>query len=514
MTQTAKMSLTAAAAALLAAGVTLTTTASGWTLPGFGKAPAAAVNGDATAANAAPATTVALAAATTPAPAAPLPPAQVPNYRAIVQTQGPAVVGITVAGLHKAGSGDADDDAPSAARGFGDDDPFFRFFRGVPGLRLPQQGAQPFRGQGSGFIISADGLVLTNAHVVRDAKQVTVKLSDRREFAAKVLGSDPATDIAVLKLDAKNLPTVQLGDAKQVQVGDYVLAIGAPYGFEQSATQGIVSAKGRSLPGESVVPFIQTDAAVNPGNSGGPLFDASGRVVGVNAQIYSQSGGFQGLAFSIPVDVALRVKDQIVAHGKVEHARLGVTLQDLSAPLAASFGLEAPDGALVSSVQPGSAAAKAGLKAGDVITAIDGEPVRVAGDISSRVGLARPGDKLKLELWRDKSRTSETVALGRADKDEQEAAAAPQGASLGLALRPLQPQELRGSGLDHGLLIERVGGPSQLAGVQPGDVLLALNGKPVQDVEQVRAALKSNPKQVALLVSRDGQQIFVPVRLG
>ena len=514
MTQTAKMTLTATAAALLAAGVTLTTTASGWTLPALFKdntpAPssvAPTATGDATPGSATP-TAVAPAARATAAPAVALPPTQVPNYRAIVQTQGPAVVGITVAGLHKV-------DGPSAADAQGmEDDPFFRFFRGVPGMRLPQQGAQPFRGQGSGFIISSDGLVLTNAHVVRDAKQVTVKLSDRREFAAKVLGSDPATDIAVLKLDAKNLPTVQLGDARQVQVGDYVLAIGAPYGFEQTATQGIVSAKGRSLPGESVVPFIQTDAAVNPGNSGGPLFDASGRVVGVNAQIYSQSGGFQGLAFSIPIDVALKIKDQLVAHGKVEHARLGVTLQDLSAPLAASFGLDAPDGALVSSVQPGSAAANAGLKAGDVITAIDGEPVRIAGDVSSRVGLARPGDKLKLELWRDKSRVSETVALGRADKDVQEASAAPEGGSLGLALRPLERQELRGSGLDHGLLIERVTGPAQLAGVQPGDVLLALNGKPVQDIDQVRAALKSSPKQVALLVARNGQQIFVPVRLG
>ena len=505
MTQTAKLTLTATAAALLAAGVTLTTTASGWTMPNPFKDKAAAT------ADAAPAV-VAQAAAPT-APAIALPAAPLPNYRAIVQTQGPAVVGITVAGLHKVGNGDdADDDDTPAARG--GDDPFFRFFRGIPGMRMPQQGPQPFRGQGSGFIISADGLVLTNAHVVRDAKQVTVKLSDRREFSAQVLGSDPATDIAVLKVDAKGLPTVQLGDPRQVQVGDYVLAIGAPYGFEQTATQGIVSAKGRSLPGDSVVPFIQTDAAVNPGNSGGPLFDAAGRVVGVNAQIYSQSGGFQGLAFSIPVDVALKVKDQIVAHGKVEHARLGVTLQDLSAPLAASFGLGAPDGALVSSVQPGSAAAKAGLKAGDVITGVDGEPVRVAGDVSSRVGLARPGDKLKLELWRNKNRVSETVSLGRAERDRQEASAAPEGGSLGLALRPLERQELRGSGLDHGLLIERVAGPAQLAGVQPGDVLLALNGKPVQDVEEVRAALKSSPKQVALLVARDGQQIFVPVRLG
>ncbi|RZL32506.1 MAG: trypsin-like serine protease, partial [Rubrivivax sp.] len=350
MTQTAKLTLTATAAALLAAGVTLTTTASGWTVPALfkGKEPTTAAATTATAPAPAEAP-VAVALAAPAVAAVTMPPAQLPNYRAIVQTQGPAVVGITVAGLHKV-------DGPAMAEGPGmEDDPFFRFFRGVPGMRMPQQGPQPFRGQGSGFIISSDGIVLTNAHVVRDAKQVTVKLSDRREFAAQVLGSDPATDIAVLKLDAKGLPTVQLGDPKQVQVGDYVLAIGAPYGFEQTATQGIVSAKGRSLPGDSVVPFIQTDAAVNPGNSGGPLFDAAGRVVGVNAQIFSQSGGFQGLAFSIPVDVALKVKDQIVAHGKVEHARLGVTLQDLSAPLAASFGLTAPDGALVSSVQPGSA---------------------------------------------------------------------------------------------------------------------------------------------------------------
>ncbi len=431
-----------------------------------------------------------------------------PNFRAIVARQGPAVVGIRVAGLRQV------DDQPEMGDGGDEDDPFFRFFRGIPGLRMMPRGALPFRGQGSGFIVSTDGLVLTNAHVVRDAKQVTVRLSDRREFAAKVLGSDPATDIAVLKVDAKGLPTVALGDARSLQVGDWVLAIGAPYGFEQTATQGIVSAKGRSLPGESVVPFIQTDAAVNPGNSGGPLFDAAGRVVGVNAQIYSQSGGFQGLAFSIPVDVALKVKDQIVAHGHVEHARLGVTLQDLSAPLAASFGLKAPDGALVASVVPGSAAARAGLKAGDVITAVDGQPVQVAADVSSRVGLARPGDRLALAIWRDKSRSDFAVSLGRAESDRQQAAASQDGPTLGLLLRPLNPDELRRAGLDHGLLIERASGPAQLAGVQGGDVLLALNGKPVQRVEQVREALHAHPSQVALLVARDGQQIFVPVSLG
>ena len=450
-------------------------------------------------------------AATTPADTAstqrvePLPAGSAPNYRAIVQAEGPAVVGVTVAGLRNA----EDQGMPNF-----EDDPFFRFFRGVPGFRMPQPGPMPFHGQGSGFIISADGLVLTNAHVVRDAKDVTVKLSDRREFAAKVLGSDPATDIAVLKIDAKGLPTVKLGDSNAVQVGDYVLAIGAPFGFEQSVTQGIVSAKGRSLPGDSYVPFIQTDAAVNPGNSGGPLFDAAGRVIGINAQIYSRNGGFQGLAFAIPVDVALHVKDEIVAHGHVDHARLGVTLQDLSAPLAESFGLKSPNGALVASVMPGSAAAKAGLKPGDVITAMNGEPVHQAGDVSSRVGIARPGDAVKLAIWRDKSSQDLSVSLGKAEPDKAEAIAQAEGGSLGLTVRPLDREEQRSAKVDHGLLIEQVSGPAQLAGVQPGDVLLALNGRPVQSVEQVREALRQHPKHVALLVSRDGQQIFVPVNLG
>lgn len=432
-----------------------------------------------------------------------------PNYRTIVQTQGPAVVGITVAGLRNVDQGPAADSAAAP-----DDDPFFGFFRGLPGLRMQPFGAMPFRGQGSGFIVSTDGLILTNAHVVRDAKQVTVKLSDRREFSARVLGSDTATDIAVLKIDAKGLPTATLGDARNVQVGDWVLAIGAPYGFEQTATQGIVSAKGRSLPGDGVVPFIQTDAAVNPGNSGGPLFDAGGRVIGVNAQIYSRSGGFQGLAFAIPLDVALHVKNEIVAHGHVDHARLGVTLQDLSAPLAASFGLKAPNGALVASVVPGSAAAQAGLRAGDVITAIESTPVQVAGDVSSRVGLARPGDRFTLVVWRDKARVDLPVTLGRAEAQSLEAAAATPGGALGLAVRSLQRDELRRAGLDHGQLVEQVSGPAQLAGVEPGDVLLALNGRPIERVEQVRDALRSHPKQVALLVARDGQRIFVPVDLG
>jgi len=488
-----KRTLLAAAAALAVVGATAVT-AQAFTLPDWLHRTDAAAS-----AAAAPAAAPAQAIAALPA-------GSVPNYRAIVQAEGPAVVGVTVSGLRQVD----DNEGPSF-----EEDPFFRFFRGLPGFPMPPHGAQPFRGQGSGFIISSDGMILTNAHVVRNAKQVTVKLSDRREFAAKVLGSDAATDIAVLKIGAKGLPTVNLGDAKAVQVGDYVLAIGAPYGFEQSASQGIVSAKGRSLPGDSVVPFIQTDAAVNPGNSGGPLFDAAGRVVGINAQIYSQSGGFQGLAFAIPIDVALHVKDQIVAHGHVDHARLGVMLQDLSAPLAESFGLKSPDGALVSSVVPDSAAARAGLKAGDVITALDGNAVHTASDVSSRVGLAKPGDRLTLVLWHDKSRHDVTVSLGQADAEKAETVA--QGgdtATLGLSVRALERSELRRAGLDHGLLVEQVSGPAQLAGVEPGDVLLALNGRPVQGVAQVHEALRNHPKHVALLIERDGQQIFLPVDLG
>ena len=514
MTKTRFPRRAAAAAAAAAVAGLAATSAGAWSLPAWlsGKDKPAATQTLAQASAAAQPAAVA-------APVTPLPAGTQPNYRAIVQSAGPAVVGVTVSGLHQAArgedDGDGDDDSSGPAL---QNDPFFRFFRGVPGFRMPPQGAQPFRGQGSGFIISSDGLVLTNAHVVREAKQVTVKLSDRREYAAKVLGSDAATDIAVLKIDAKGLPTVTLGDARQIQVGDPVLAIGAPFGFEQSATQGIVSAKGRSLPGDSVVPFIQTDAAVNPGNSGGPLFDAGGRVVGINAQIYSRSGGFQGLAFAIPIDVALQVKDQIVSHGRVEHARLGVTLQDLSAPLAESFGLKAPDGALVASVLPGSAAAKAGLKAGDVITAYDGARVQTAGDVSSRVGLARPGERAALTVWRDKAARELAVPLGRADGDKTADAAAAggsaEGPALGLSLRPLERAEQRQAGVDHGLLIEQVKGPARLAGVQPGDVLLALNGKPVQGVAQLREALKSRPRHVALLIARDGQQIFVPVDLG
>ena len=494
-------------AAMLAAGLVAMSTAGAFEFPQLFKrdAKVAVAQNDSTAT---------LAASTAPAPV-PMLNAQglVPNYRAIVKQAGPAVVGVTVEGMHRASL--EEQGLPPGA----ENDPFFKFFRGIPGLQQRGRGnpSVPFRGQGSGFIISADGLILTNAHVVREAKEVTVKLSDRREFSAKVLGSDPTTDIAVLRINAKDLPTVRLGDPRQLEVGDPVLAIGAPYGLEQSATQGIVSAKGRSLPGDTVVPFIQTDAAVNPGNSGGPLFDGSGAVVGINAQIYSQSGGFQGLSFAIPINVALKVKDQIVATGKASHARLGVTVQDLNQTLAQSLGLERPDGALIANVAPSSAAAAAGLKSGDVVTAVNGEAVTRSGTLSSLIGMSAPGEKVKLKVWRDKAARDVEVKLGGADESAAQVAdadGAAQGGQLGLALRALTREERREAKVEQGMVIENVTGPAARAGIEPGDVLLAINGRPVQSIEQVKGVLQAKPKSVALLVQRDGEKIFVPVNLG
>ncbi len=517
------MKKTSLAAALVAAGVLAAGTAGAFDLPAWltlnkpaaGRATDANGAGDSTQHGTALAALGpnAGAAITEPGRGA-IAPAAAPDYRAIVRQGGPAVVGVTVEGLHKASR-----EEQGLPQGM-ENDPFFQFFRGMPGFQQRGQRGQPsvpFRGQGSGFIISGDGLILTNAHVVRDAKEVTVKLSDRREFSAKVLGSDPVTDIAVLRIDAKNLPTVRLGDPRVLEVGDPVLAIGAPYGFEQTATSGIVSAKGRSLPGDAVVPFIQTDAAVNPGNSGGPLFDGGGSVVGINAQIYSQSGGFQGLSFAIPIDVALKVKDQIVHTGRARHARLGVQVQDLNQALAESFGLPRPDGALIAQVTPDSAAQSAGLKAGDVITEVNGRPIERSGSLSSQIGLAAPGEKVTLKVWRDKAWKEFDIKLGTAEPDDKRADAgseAAPGGRLGLALRPLNADEKRQSELDQGLVVEDVSGAAALAGVEEGDVLLAVNGRPVQSAAQVRDQLKGQPKQVALLVWRNGERIFVPVKLG
>ena len=336
---------------------------------------------------------------------APLPSATgvaAPDFSAITARYGPAVVNISTTGTRKVSlQGDDEDDAdsaPAAQRGGPDAQmqEFLRQFGFPPGMfGQGQRGGPaqelPTRGQGSGFIVSPDGVILTNAHVVRGADEVTVKLTDRREFRAKVLGQDARTDVAVLKIDASGLPTVPLGSSQALKAGEWVLAIGSPFGFENTVTAGVVSAKGRSLPDDSAVPFIQTDVAVNPGNSGGPLFNARGEVVGINSQIYSRSGGYQGVSFAIPIELATHIQRQIVAHGKVEHARLGVTVQEVNQAFADSFRLPRPEGALVSSVEDGGPAARAGLRSGDVITGVNGQRVVASGDLPAIIGMARPG---------------------------------------------------------------------------------------------------------------------------
>ncbi|MES2512322.1 MAG: DegQ family serine endoprotease [Pseudomonadota bacterium] len=444
-----------------------------------------------------------------------------PDFPQITERYGPAVVNISVTGTTKV----SDDDAVAQGEDGAGMDPFLEFFKrfqqgqGVgPGQRrgAPQQEV-PTRGQGSGFIVSADGIILTNAHVVKDAKEVTVKLTDRREFRAKVLGSDPKTDVAVLRIDAKNLPVVSIGKTSDLRVGEWVLAIGSPFGFENTVTAGVVSAKGRSLPDDSAVPFIQTDVAVNPGNSGGPLFNARGEVVGINSQIYSRSGGYQGVSFAIPMDIATKIKDQIVATGKAEHARLGVAVQEVNQAFANSFKLDKPEGALVSNVEKDGPADKAGLQPGDVIRKVNGQPVVSSGDLPAVISMAAPGDTVKLEIWRQGASKELSARLANADKKVAEAASKKEPASqgkLGLALRPLQPDERQEAGLDSGLVVQQASGPAALAGIQTGDVLISINGAAVKNIDQVRAAVAKSDKSVALLIQRGGDKIFVPVNLG
>ena len=456
-------------------------------------------------------------------------PMALPDFSQITERYGPSVVNISVTGSTKVSN-----DSPMAQGGNdeGEEDPllngplgeFFRRFqqgqgqhpgagRGGPGA--PQE--MPTRGQGSGFIVSADGIILTNAHVVRGATEVSVKLTDRREFRAKVLGADTKTDIAVLKIEASNLPVATLGKTSELKVGEWVLAIGSPFGFENSVTAGVVSAKGRSLPDDSAVPFIQTDVAINPGNSGGPLFNTRGEVVGINSQIYTRSGGYQGVSFAIPIDVATKIKNQIVATGKVEHARLGVAVQEINQAFADSFKLDKPEGALVSTVEKGSPADKAGLQSGDVIRQVNGQPIVSSGDLPAVIGLAAPGDSVKLSIWRQGAAKEITARLANADDKAAQVASkkdAPGQGKLGLALRPLQPDEQQEAGIDSGLLVQQASGPAALAGVQAGDVLLSINGVPMKNIDQVRVTVAKAQKSVALLIQRGGAKIFVPVNLG
>ena len=443
-----------------------------------------------------------------PVAAAPALARALPDFSVLVEQYGPAVVNISTTARVK-----------TQAQQFQAEpgDPLYEFFRRFqnPG---PQGGGDSVRrGVGSGFIVSADGYILTNAHVVDDAVEVTVKLTDNREFQAKVLGVDKRTDVALVKIDAKGLPAVRIGDPSKARVGEWVAAIGSPFGLENTVTAGIISAKSRSLPDETYVPFIQTDVAINPGSSGGPLFNMAGEVIGINSQIYSRTGGYMGLSFAIPIDVAMKVRNDLQKFGKVSRGRLGVTIQPLTQDLADSFGLKKAQGALVSAVEPGGPAEKAGIRAGDIILAVDGHGIDQSIDLPRTIGESRPGTAVKLRIWRQGVTREVSASLGEIPAEKIASApgnAAEKPGKLGVAVRPLTAEERKEIGAEGGLLVEAAEGPAGRAGVQPGDVILALNNQPVKNVDQLRRLVDNSRGSVALLIQREGTKIYVPVRLG
>src|SRR5690242_10750647 len=448
------------------------------------------------------------AAATTPVVVAPTAASRLPDFTALAEKAGSSVVNISVTGKARVAGfdpNDLDEDNPLGE--------FFKRFGGKNGVpQMPR--SVPSQGLGSGFIVSPDGYIVTNAHVVDGASEVTVKLTDRREFTAKVVGADPRTDIALIKIDAKNLPALDLSAPPGVKQGEWVVAIGSPFGFENSISAGIVSGVHRALPGGQMTPFIQTDVAVNPGNSGGPLLNSAGQVVGVNSQIYSRSGGFMGLSFAIPADVAAKVADQLKAHGKVSHGKLGVGIQQLNQSLAQSFGLPDTNCALVGTVEKGGAAEKAGIKTGDVIRKIDGVTMVDSSDVTSRIGNTAPGTKLAIEVWRDGKPVNVTATIGTFDEEKvaKDDLSSPNQGKLGLALRPLTPDEKKEVGHD-GLVVENATGPAERAGIQAGDLIVGVGTQKITTIDELKKHVDRAGKSIALLIERDGRQIYVPVRL-
>ncbi|OGA22530.1 MAG: peptidase [Betaproteobacteria bacterium RIFCSPLOWO2_02_FULL_65_24] len=429
-----------------------------------------------------------------------------PDFSGLVKQYGPAVVNISTTAKARM----------PAIPGLEPGHPLYEFFRQFGG-QVPQ-GDQIRQGVGSGFIVTQDGYILTNAHVVAEATEVTVRLTDKREFKAKVIGSDQRTDIALVKIEAKALPTVRIGDPEKAQVGEWVAAIGSPFGLENSVTAGIISAKARSLSGESLVPFIQTDVAVNPGNSGGPLFTMNGEVIGINSQIYSRTGGYMGLSFAVPIDVAMKVKEDLQKFGKVSRGRLGISIQSVSAELAESFGLAKPQGALVTSVEPGSAAQKAGIATGDIILAVNNRNVEEAGDLARTIAQMKPGSNVALKVWRKGATRELRASLGEVPPENvaqagESPSAGAQG-KLGLAVRPLRPEERKQLSADGGVMVESATGPAARAGIRPGDVILALNDTPVKSVEDLRRLADKAKGNVALLVQRQEGKIYVPLKIG
>jgi serine protease Do len=440
-----------------------------------------------------------------PAPAVPVS-TVLPDFVTLVKQQGPAVVNISST---RTVTQDPNEQLQPG-------DPFSEFFRRF--MPPPSGGEFEEQSLGSGFIIDPAGYILTNGHVVADADEVTVKLTTKREYKAKVIGTDPYTDIALLKINAGGLPVVRLGDPSRLDVGEWVAAIGAPFGFENSVTAGIVSAKGRSLPDESYVPFIQTDVAVNPGNSGGPLFSMRGDVIGINSLIYSRTGGFMGLSFAIPIDIALDVAKQLRANGKVTRGRIGVQAQELTIELAASFGLKEPRGALVAMVEKGGPAAKAGIQPGDVILGVNGRPVEDSADLARYIAGSKPGTTATVDVWRKGGHVPVKVTLGELaakpsvtgeSESEQNAPDA-----AGLVLGELTPEQRKQLDIPSGVLVRGATGAAQRAGVQPGDIIVSVNRQPVNSIAELEAKLAEHPgKTVALLLQREDATLFLPLKL-
>jgi serine protease Do len=449
--------------------------------------------------------------------------AQLPDFTELVEKQGSAVVNISTVQSSQGSAGGRNFPGVPNMPNIPEDDPFYEFFR----RHMPPPGAPrdfEAKSMGSGFIISSDGYVLTNTHLVDSADEINVKLTDKREFRAKLIGADRKTDIALLKIEASGLPKVSQGDPNKLKVGEWVVAIGSPFGFENSVTAGIVSAKGRSLPQENFVPFIQTDVAINPGNSGGPLFNLKGEVVGINSQIYSRTGGFMGLSFAIPIDVAMEIVNQLTTTGKVSRGRIGVMIQEVTKELAESFGLPKATGALVASVQKGSPAEKAGIEPRDVILKFDGKPVTSAGDLPRVVAATKPGSKAQVQLWRNGATKDISVTVDELPPDEKPASrggkrgkAAPDTANrIGLILGELSTEQKKQLEVSNGLLVEDiVPGIAAHAGLRPGDVILSINNQDVSTVDQFNQLLNKIPKgsNIALLVRRGDSTTFITMKV-
>jgi serine protease Do len=428
-----------------------------------------------------------------------------PDFSGLVAENGAAVVNISV--VEKA-QRMVNPGEPGEAN-----DPLSQFFRHY---QLPSPNAPPTHGVGSGFIVSSDGYVLTNAHVVADASEVTVKLTDRREFIAKVIGVDKRSDVALIKIAATGLPTVHFGDSARLRPGQWVVAIGSPFGFENSVTAGVVSATARPLD-ETYVPFIQTDAAVNPGNSGGPLFNVDGQVIGMNAQIYSRTGGYMGMSFAIPIDLALNVKNQLLTKGKVSRSRIGVGVQEVDQKLATSFGLGTPHGALISTVDPKGPSERAGLKPGDVITSVNGHSIDHSFDLPTVIADIPPGTEARIGIWHDHKPGQVNVKTVLLDDEPLQSArndGEDGGGKLGLAVRPLDPKEQQELHTRGRLVVEAVSGPALAAGLQAGDVVLGVNGSDVVSVADLKREVARAGHSVALLIQRDEAQRYVPVDIG